>query len=138
MGDEALRSAAGIEPAAPAAFSLADSLTAPVFRGEFVSKAFPELNGQVVVRYPTFSDLLEIERQTAALGGGAVAEWLCTLRRCLEQAPAGWFKVTKDSAKPTLNADFPDGDALQGFYGAFLVWRRWVREGGLRAEQGGT
>lgn len=134
-GDEALRSAAGLDPAAPAAFAKADLLRPPVFETVFRCPMVPELEGLVAIRYPRFGDLLEIERITGLRGGGAVAEWYATLSVCLEQAPDAWFRVVKDQRLPVLALDtFPDGDGLQLMLREFLAWRRSVRGGSLRGD----
>ena len=136
--EEAVRSAGGLDPSVPRAFQAADLLRGPVFETAFTSALFPELSGPVAIRYPSFSDLLEIERIAQALGGGAVAEWAATLRVCLEKAPHGWWKASKDRKDPELNLGFQDGDALQSLYREYLLWRRSVRGTGLRRPAEGT
>lgn len=137
-GPEVLSSAAAHQPAVLDAFDPKHLIEPPVFCREFFSPLAESLCGPITLRYPTFSDLLEIERQTAAMGGGAVAEWMATLRCVLESAPVGWYRIEKGSRLPVFNTEFPDGDALQALFLEFLNWRRLVRGGGAGTPAGGT
>ncbi len=124
---EILQSASGLAPEAPAAFKASEILKPPTFTFAFESP-FPDLAGPVEVRYPTFGDLLEIERLALAAGGGAIAEWGATLRICLQKAPHGWYRLAAKGGQPEVALDtFPDGDGLQACYRNFLAWRRSFR-----------
>ncbi len=100
------------------------------FSTEFKSKQWPQLDGTVVIRYPTWGDVIKIEGM--AMGLGTVAEITATLLVCIEKAPASWWYLPEGAKKPTLNLSaIPDSDGLQGLWFEFLAWRRTFRGKGV-------
>jgi hypothetical protein len=121
-----LREAAGLAPELEGAFTDADLLTPKRFEYAFLSKAYPVLNGPVVVRLPTFGETVEISNR--ARHGGIAEEARQTLQRCIERAPESWYHLPKGKKLPELNLDgLPDAEGVLELWVAFDQWRAALR-----------
>ncbi|MBI3131495.1 MAG: hypothetical protein HYZ13_09230 [Acidobacteria bacterium] len=121
-----LREAAGLAPELEGAFSTADLLRPARFETTFRSKAYPVLDGPLVVRLPTFGETVEIANRSRH--GGIAEEARQTLRLCLEKAPDSWYHLPPGSKLPELNLDaLPDAEGVLELWVAFDQWRSALR-----------
>lgn len=102
----------------------------PTFSQAFKSEMFPDFDGVVELRFPTFGDEVEVERRTLARGAGYMARQLSYLEVCLVKAPASWWRPGLDGQPPLPAPDrLPDSAAVMRFVTAFLKWRDSFRSG---------
>src|SRR5574340_402517 len=108
-----------------------DIFKLPTFKADFVSEAWPEVNGPISLRYPSFGDEVEIERLTVMKGGTVLARALATFQVCLESGPSRWWRPNPDPSKPPLPAAdrLPCAPDLVGLWSSYLVWRDSFRSG---------
>jgi hypothetical protein len=99
-----------------------DIFKLPVFEADFISEAWPETNGHVVLRYPCFGDEVEIERLAVMRGGTLLARALATFNVCLESAPARWWRPNPDPTRPPV----PAPDRLPCPPDLVDLWTRWL------------
>lgn len=129
--DELLQAAQGLDPMAAKALRASDLLQPKRFEYDFVSPAWPELNGRVVIRYPSLKDALSIEQ--LSLRRGPFAELFATMLVCMEKAPATWYRIPDQGTagkapEPELaTGTFQDSEGLLLMWAAFMDWRASFR-----------
>lgn len=117
-----------------------DIFKLPVFEAHFVSEAWPEANGTVRLRYPSFGDEVEIERLAVMKGGTLLARALATFQVCLESAPAKWWRPSPDPTLPPLPAPdrLPCAPDLVDLWTKWISWRGSFRSGASAENAGGA
>lgn len=132
--DDLLREASGLDSSIQTLAGPAGTIFEAVkFSTEFKSPQWPVLDGPIVIRYPSFGDLLKIEAITGI--GGSAKEAFATLFVCIEKAPPAWWFLPDGSKVPIVNLEaIPDSDGLLGLWYEFLKWRRSFRGGGSGKE----
>lgn len=112
-----------------------DIFKLPVFSFDFVSAAWPEANGPVRLRYPSFGDEVEIERLAVLSGGTMLARAQATFVVCLEAAPPNWWRphpnvATNPGAPPVPATDrLPCSPELVDLWSRWISWRDSFRSG---------
>lgn len=107
----------------------------PTFSHDFTSEMFPDFDGPIVLRYPTFGDEVEIERRSLLRGSGFMGRCLAYVEVCLKTAPAPWWRPAPGSDKDASLLPLPapdrilDSVALMGMVTKFLKWRDSFRNG---------
>lgn len=129
--DPLIAAAAKLDPSV-AALAQDPFVDDPSFRCLFASESHPALNGEVVMRYPTMGDMLEIEALSTR--GKPFSEIVATLQVLVERAPLSWYQPAKAGAKPSLALGrVPYCPELFALYTDFIAWRdsfRGPRSGG--------
>lgn len=117
-----------------------DIFKLPVFEADFVSDAWPEANGPVRLRYPSFGDEVEIERLAVMSGGTLLARAYATFHVCLEAAPAKWWRPGAAPDAPPVPAldRLPCAPDLVGLWSKWLAWRGSFRSGAPEESAGGA
>jgi len=124
--EDLLTSASGFAPDAKASLTAGELIKPKKFEADFVSHAWPEYNGKVVVRYPSLGDMLAIEGMSRGKGGHW--ELWASFQTCLEQAPASWYTLAPGKTEPSLALDaIQDSEGLWDLWVEFLEWRRSFR-----------
>lgn len=109
----------------------------PQFSHDFVSELFPEMNGPVVINYPTMGEMLEIERLVSR--GRPYSEVMATLEVLVNKAPSSWYKVPKGEKLPVLAIGrMPYDPAFFKIYTAFTNWRDTFRPSPVEGAGGET
>jgi hypothetical protein len=124
--EDLLASASGFAPDAKASLTASELIKPKKFETTFKSPAWPEYDGQVVIRYPSLGDMLQIE----SMSGGKGANWelWATLRTCVEKAPATWYHLVEGQKEPALALDqIQDSEGLWEMWVEYLTWRRSFR-----------
>lgn len=96
-----------------------------LFRAQVASEAFPALDGEIVLSFPTFGDEVEISRIAATLGGTFIAQVMATLERCIKAAPRSWYSPAPRAGDPPVLdlRKIPDSVMLVTTYNTFIAWR---------------
>ena len=101
----------------------------PEYTFEFYSKVYPDLDGTVVLRYPTLGDVLEIERISTP--GKAYSNLGATLAVLVKKAPASWYKRVPGEDEPRVSlARLPFDQGFADLYHGYITWRDTFRPGG--------
>jgi hypothetical protein len=116
-----------------------DFFKIPHFTEDFVSARFPDFNGRITLRYPSFGDEVDIDRLTLILGGTQVGRIMAALQTCLEAAPPIWWRPNEQlrTIEPAIDR-FPDSPALLGLYTRWIKWRDSFRFGPPEQDAPGT
>jgi hypothetical protein len=115
-----------------------DIFKLPKWGMDFVSEAFPQVNGRIELRFPSFGDEVEIERLAVMRGGTALARAQASFMVCLESAPACWWRPSPSlapGAPPVPAIDrLPCSPELVGAWQNWLIWRDSFRSGAPSAD----
>lgn len=123
---ELLASASGFAPDAKASLTASELVKPKRFEFAFSSPAWPEYDGQVVVRYPSMGDMLTIEAM--AKDRGPQWELWATFNTCIEKAPASWYRLEPGKLEPSLALSaIQDSEGLWEMWVEYLTWRRSFR-----------
>jgi len=113
-----------------------DLFSLPLFEEAFDGGYWQKASGPVVMRYPTFGDEVEVERQTIMRGGTVLARAQAAIAVCLKSAPASWYRPDPmGGSTPVLALDrLPCSVELIGLFQRWLLWRDSFR----RKDEGET
>lgn len=103
-----------------------DIFKLPKFSEEFTSEAFPQVNGRVSLRYPSFGDEVEVERLAVMRGGTVLARAQATFVVCLETAPPCWWRPNPNAANNPGAPPIPAPDRLPCSSDLVALWTRWI------------
>lgn len=120
-------------PGSVPAIADGDIFKLPKWGMDFASEAFPQVNGRIELRFPTFGDEVEIERLAVMRGGTALARAQASFVVCLESAPACWWRPSQSPTPGAAPIPAPDrlpcSPELVAAWQNWLVWRDSFRSG---------
>jgi hypothetical protein len=115
-----------------------DIFKLPTWGFDFISEAWPQVNGRIELRYPSFGDEVAIERLAVMSGGTVLARAQAAFMVCLHSAPPCWWRPNPSQAPDAQPLPAPDrlpcSPELVGAWQNWLAWRDSFRSGAPGAD----